>query len=407
VAPTEWDTVQLGDVARLDIDRVAVKPDDAYRLAGVLIAGQGLFWRETIQGSDTNYAILHRLRTGQLVMRKLTAWEGPITTVPSEFDGGYVSSEFPTFTLDTSRLLPEYMRLICQRADFHAEMRMRSTGTAERRNRLKPDDLLSIEIDVPPLAVQARVAEIVSAADAVIDRYTEEGEAAEWLLAAARSRLLDGLDVWPVQELVRGIEAGKSPQALDRKRLPGEPGVLKVSSIRPGEFRPDEAKALLDGVMFPVHARVRAGDVLISRANTRMLVGATCRVYSDFGDLYLSDKTLRLVVDEDAVDPEFLVHSLASTPARHQIEDAAGGTSESMKNISQKSILQTEIPYVRGLAEQEAIARQLNVLRSVATSAADLAGASQALRSALLEALFTRSRDVGRTPENEVTLAAR
>src|SRR6266508_3233454 len=125
----EWETVPLGDVATLEIARVAVQPEDTYRPVGVKIAGQGLFWRETIRGSKTNYPALHRLREGHLVMRKLTAWEGPITTVPAEFDGGYVSSEFPTFRLDETRLLPEYMRLICPRPEFHAEMRMRSTGT--------------------------------------------------------------------------------------------------------------------------------------------------------------------------------------------------------------------------------------------------------------------------------------
>lgn len=126
--PVEWESVQLGEVARLDIDKVIVEPEHDYALVGVQLAGQGLFWREKIRGRDTHYTTLHQLRAGQLVMRKLTAWEGPITTIAREFEGGYVSSEFPTFTLDRSRLLPDYMRLICQRSEFHAEMRMRSTG---------------------------------------------------------------------------------------------------------------------------------------------------------------------------------------------------------------------------------------------------------------------------------------
>ena len=109
MAVAEWEAVPLGDVATLDIDRVALQPDEEYRLAGVLIAGQGLFWRATIRGRETNYPALHRLHAGHLVMRKLTAWEGPITTVPPEFDGGHVSSEFPTFTLDKTRLL-DYLR---------------------------------------------------------------------------------------------------------------------------------------------------------------------------------------------------------------------------------------------------------------------------------------------------------
>lgn len=72
-----WRHVQLGEVARLDCDRVPVEPESRYGMAGVLNAGQGLFVREAITGVDTNYPVLHRLREGQLVMRKLTAGKAP------------------------------------------------------------------------------------------------------------------------------------------------------------------------------------------------------------------------------------------------------------------------------------------------------------------------------------------
>jgi type I restriction enzyme, S subunit len=152
--------VALGDVLREDRKRIVVESGRQYPIAGVLIAGRGLFWRETIDGAATKYDTLYRLRAGQLVYRKLTAWEGPITVVPEEFDGAYVSAEFPTFTLDESRLLPAFLRCICQQPSFHDEMRMRSTGTAERRNRLAPDALLDIEVELPPLAEQRAITDL-------------------------------------------------------------------------------------------------------------------------------------------------------------------------------------------------------------------------------------------------------
>lgn len=389
----EWETVELGEVATLDIDRVAVQPDEEYRLVGVLIAGQGLFWRDTIRGRETNYPELLRLREGQLVMRKLTAWEGPITTVPPEFDGGYVSSEFPTFRLDKTRLLPGYMRLICQRPSLHAEMRMRSTGTAERRNRLKPGDLLSIEVDLPPLAEQRAIAEVVDATGALEAAYGHEAKAAAAALSAARDHLLRRLKLRRLGDLVMDIQGGKSPKALDRPPNDREPGVLKVSSIRPAQFRPEEAKAA-PGAVFPPHARVRSGDVLVSRANTRLLVGATCRVRGDFGELYLSDKTLRVILDDTSLDGDFLVHALASTAARVQIELAAGGTSDSMKNISQKAILDLNIPYVEDLAAQRGIAGELGTLADAARTAVQLSRTMRRVQTSLLESLLSGERRV-------------
>jgi type I restriction enzyme S subunit len=50
------------------------------------------------------------------------------------------------------------MRFVCQRPGFHAEMKSRATGTAERRNRLKPQDLMEIRIGLPSLDDQRRIA---------------------------------------------------------------------------------------------------------------------------------------------------------------------------------------------------------------------------------------------------------
>jgi type I restriction enzyme M protein len=108
---------------------------------------------------------------------------------------------------------------------------------------------------------------------------------------AAGEAVFRSLEPRPLHQLVLRIEAGKSPKSLDRAPENGERGVLKVSAIRQGEFRGAEAKAVPDAVTFPAHAAVRNGDVLISRANTRSLVGAVCRVRSEHVNVFLSDKT--------------------------------------------------------------------------------------------------------------------
>lgn len=379
--------VRLAEVAHLDIDRVAVDAADTYSMAGLLIAGRGLFWRGQLMGTETSYQALHRLRAGQLVMRKLTAWEGPITTVPAEYDGGFVSSEFPTFALDESRLVPEYMRLICQRPAFHAEMKKRSRGTAERRKRLDPGGLLAIAIPLPSVDVQRRIVRVLAAADRVIAAYSAEAHAGRSLLREARAQLLDGLDSRPLDAVLTDIEAGKSPKSFDRPPANGERGVLKVSAIRPDEFRPDEAKAVTDDVDFPDHALVCSGDVLISRANTRALVGVTCRVTTAPSRLYLSDKTLRLVIDEEVLDPVYLIHAIASSVSRRYIEANATGTSESMKNISQKTIRSTPIPFIDDVDEQRRVARELATIADAVTSAERLRDAAAKARESLLESL--------------------
>jgi type I restriction enzyme S subunit len=155
---SEARTVRVGDIADLELDRVDVKPDVEYPIVGAKIAGEGLFWRDSVRGSETAYTKLNRLHQNHLVYRKLTAWEGPITVVAPEFEGAFVSPEFPTFALDLSQVEPDYVRFVCTQPWFHQEMRSRSTGTAERRSRLKPEDLLEVEMPLPPRHLQADVA---------------------------------------------------------------------------------------------------------------------------------------------------------------------------------------------------------------------------------------------------------
>jgi len=172
-----WAKVTVGDVARLDVERIPVRAGQTYKIAGVLNAGRGMLERDPIDGSATNYPMLYRLRMYQLVMRKLTAWEGPITVVPRQFHGHFVSTEFPTFTLDRSLLLPDYMRLICQQPEFWKQMRDRSTGTVQRRKRVSPGQLLQITFDLPPINEQRRTVDLIKAIDqcTVTARATASG----------------------------------------------------------------------------------------------------------------------------------------------------------------------------------------------------------------------------------------
>jgi hypothetical protein len=179
----ELTPVALEDIAEMDVEKVTITKTGVYRIAGVKIAGEGLFAREDLLGEDTSYPKLHRLRAGQLVYRKLTAWEGPITVVTPEFEGYFVSPEFPTFTLDRARVDPEFMALLCRDRAFHLDMRSLATGTAERRNRLKPEDLLQIEIELPSLQRQRTVAALARLGVAL----RQEATTAEAVAIAARS----------------------------------------------------------------------------------------------------------------------------------------------------------------------------------------------------------------------------
>jgi type I restriction enzyme, S subunit len=206
----------LGEVMRLDIQRTPMMPANTYRLAGVLNAGQGLIAKGEFDGGDTEYAAMNVLRVDQVVMRKLTAWEGPITVVPSEFDGCVVSSEFPTFTLGPD-LVPDWMRHVCRSPRLWAEMKNRVRGTVQRRKRLNPEQLLRIQLPIPPREVQARIVEMLDAVDDHVAALESEADSLLRVRNAALADLLSsGCEGWhsvPLSDagmLVRGRRFVKS-----------------------------------------------------------------------------------------------------------------------------------------------------------------------------------------------------
>ncbi|AQU67443.1 hypothetical protein BBN63_15515 [Streptomyces niveus] len=134
------------------------------------------------------------LHADQVVMRKLTAWEGPITVVPAEFDGFVVSNEFPTFTLGPE-LMPDWMRHVCRSPRLWAEMKNRVSGTVQRRKRLNPEQLLQIQLPIPPREVQGRIVEILDAVDDQIAALAAEADALDKTESGFRRDLFSQLKV--------------------------------------------------------------------------------------------------------------------------------------------------------------------------------------------------------------------
>ncbi len=141
-----------------------------------------------------------------------------------------------------------------------------------------------------------------------------------------------------VGEVLRGIVAGKSIQTLERPAEDGEFGILKVSAVTWGVFRPHENKAMPPDYNPGDCPRPMDGDILISRANTRELVGAPVMVHGNHPNLLLSDKILKLIPNELSVDRRYLVRALRSTEATSHFFKCAGGSSGSMTNITQADI---------------------------------------------------------------------
>ncbi len=378
----------------LDLETVAVDPDAAYDIVGVLNRGRGLLRRAPMPGSDTAYKNLNVIRPRQVVYSRLKAFEGAITVVPDDRPESFASQEFPTFTCGPS-LLPEYFALHTTTVALWERLQGLSTGMGGRRERVKPVDFLTIRIPLPQLAEQRRIVDLVSSVDATIAGLVSEALQSEGLGSALAEDLLRDVERVPADRHIVKIDGGKSPQTTNVAPTASEEGVLKVSAVTPFEFLPTESKALLPDTTLPFSCGVRPGDVLITRANTPQRVGAVCRVPEGVRDgLFLSDKTLRLTPSPD-LDPNFLVVAMSLASARDHLTGSATGTSASMFNISQGKIRATPIPVPEWSAQQR-IADTVMSARQVAQEVWSEHERTRAMRASLLTSLLTQGTEVAK-----------
>jgi len=157
--------------------------------------------------------------------------------------------------------------------------------------------------------------------------------------------------------------AGWSPSCEPRPREDNDWGVLKVSAVSWGVYRPEENKALPVNLDARPEHEVTAGDFLVSRANTAELVARSVVVDATPRRLMLSDKIVRLRLT-DLCDRHYVNVVNSAKHARQYYARVAGGTSSSMKNVSREQILSLPIA-LPPLAEQHRIVAKVDQLMAL------------------------------------------
>ncbi|WP_127803342.1 restriction endonuclease subunit S [Hydrogenophaga sp. NH-16] len=152
---------------------------------------------------------------------------------------------------------------------------------------------------------------------------------------------------WQLKRLrfaTTGIEQGWSPQCDNEVADDDRWGVMKVGCVNGDRFDPLENKALpADLDPMPAY-ELQPGDVLVSRANTKELVGSAAVVPDGVRPrLLLCDKLFRIRPQAE-VHARFLTYVLRTPAARYQYERDATGASGSMQNIGQDTIKNLSIP---------------------------------------------------------------
>ena len=427
--PAHWEVVRLNTTATCNDEVLLESTAEDYEIEYVEIsgvqAGQGITETATLPFGNAPSRARRVVRDGDVLISTVRTYLRAIAQVKSPPENMIASTGFAV--LRPRRIDSRFLGYACHAEGFVSEVIARSVGVSYPA--INASELARLPIPLPTAPEQTAIATFLDRETAKIDALVAEQERLIALLKEKRQAVIShavtkGLDpsvpmkdsgvewlgevpahweVVRIKHVVASIEQGWSPQC---ESYPVESadqwGVLKVGCVNGGVFNPDENKVLPDDLT-PVPAlAIRAGDVLVSRANTRELVGSAATALMDYPNLLLCDKLYRLRLNHKMNAPQYLAYFLGCLPVREQIELAATGASSSMLNIGQATILELRLPHP-DVEEQLAITAHLDAvtarMRDTATEAEAIIAALQERRSALISAAVTGQIDVRRAPE--------
>jgi len=187
-----WQRIRLGECIRLVDDSHRVAVGRHYPNLGIYSFGRGLFHKPPIDAASTSAVSLRRVKAGQFIYSRLFAFEGAYGIVTIEYDGHFVSGEYPTFECDPGVIRAEFLGAYFKARSVWREVAIGSKGLGHRRQRVQPQQVLNHSLWIPPLAWQDRLAETQVAVEALKRRQARTATELDALLPAILDRAFKG-----------------------------------------------------------------------------------------------------------------------------------------------------------------------------------------------------------------------
>lgn len=268
--------------------------------------------------------------------------------VPDEL--GIATTELVPMKPDQKRLNKEYLAYYLRSKPFVEWVSTQVSGAK------MPRVVMSIfwqhEMPLPPLYEQERIVAILDKSDGICQKREQVIKLADDFLRATFLEMfgdpVKNPKGWKKDKIKKGVLDITSGWSATGENIPcksDEFGVLKISSVTSGIFKPEENK-VVDCETIPVSKKLilpKKGDLLFSRANTRELVAAICMVHQDYDNLFLPDKLWSIKLNYELLLPEFFLILIQNEKVRELLTKQATGTSGSMLNISKNKFEETEI----------------------------------------------------------------
>lgn len=339
ITKNNWRTVRFGDVVR----NVNSSVKDALEQGIERFVGlehldpESLHikrWGNVADGTS----FTRKFASGQVLFGKRRAYQRKAAV--ADFDG-ICSGDILVFEPKTDDLLPELLPFVVQSDGFFEHALGTSAGSLSPRT--KWSDLARYEFALPPKDEQRSIAEILWAADKVIQKFKTPFEQATALSSLYIEESIQKSEWANIElgDILLGIQYGLSSRAGE-KTIDSVP-LLRIPNVVEGGLDLSDLVWIVLSDSDKEKYSVRKGDILIVRTNGNPnYVGRCIVIKKDLPEMAYASYLIRLRFDESKTSSSY-INSLLKTDymrktLNHEIRSSAGNYNLNTVGIKRQRI---------------------------------------------------------------------
>lgn len=350
-----WHIVRFGDVVRQVKDSVDPESSGLARyVAGEHMGTDDLHIRSwgVIGDGYLGPAFHMRFRPGHVLYGSRRTYLRKVAF--ADFEGICANT---TFVLEPKgdELLPELLPFIMQTESFHEYSIRQSRGSVNPYVNFR--DIAAYEFALPPKDEQRRIAEILWAADAMLEHWIEVIQSVSMFRSALEEETFSHSADSQAMRTVADVLLEPPRNGLSPKVNAGDRGcpTLSIGAIRDGWVVPEGNLKYAEITSDELNSfRLVPGDVLIVRGNGNKGLVGRCGIVAEVPtDCFYPDLLIRLRFDETKIRSRFAAYQWNALPAHSTLLRRAKSTNGIWK-INGRDIRQHNL-VVPNMTEQDRV----------------------------------------------------
>lgn len=372
-----WQQHKLGDLLTRSGEAAQPVADAEYKEITIRLWGKGVLERGRISGAAVN-GRRFIARKSQFIASRIDARNGAMGIVPETLDGALVTNDFPLFEVNQEHILPQYMGWLCRTPAFVDLCARASEGTTNRV-RLKEDEFLRLEIQIPDTKEQKKIVARIDAVQQKLKAADEFRASIDKditsLLAVRFQETLKQAPLLPMREVAPLVRRNVQLEASKQYKELGARSFGKGLFVKPA-FDADAAT-------WEKPVWIKAGDIVFS--NIKAWEGAIGVAKPEHDGFIASHRYLTAVVEPELALPEYLLYYLLSESGLTAVNEASPGTADRNRTTKKSALEAIRVP-----VPSMAIQKQFVLLKQTLEHAVEVRTKQMISVEAMLPALVSK-----------------